>query len=138
VVWGGLHGAALAIERALWGKAAEQQVSGARRVVRVFVTFHLVTIAWIFFRSETFDQASLFFSRLASLSTYHPNLDQRVLLVLAVGIGSHYVPERWYEAVRERFALSPAVVQGAALFVVGIAVRALASAEAVPFVYFQF
>jgi alginate O-acetyltransferase complex protein AlgI len=138
VVWGGIHGAALAIERAVFGKAADQQVSGLRRVGQVFVTFHLVTLAWVFFRSETFEKASLFFSRFGTLSTYHPNLDYRVMLVLAVGLGSHYVPERLYEATRERFAISPAVLQGAALFLVALAVRALASAEAVPFVYFQF
>jgi hypothetical protein len=107
-------------------------------VAAVFVTFHFVTLAWIFFRSETFAHASLFFSRLASLTTYHPNLDPRVLAALGIGLASHYVPERWFAAFRERFATSPAVLQAVGLFVTGLALRALASAEAVPFVYFQF
>jgi hypothetical protein len=138
VVWGGLHGTALAVERALLGKQAADPAITPRRIAAVFVTFHFVTLAWVFFRSETFAHASLFFSRLASLTTYHPNLDPRVLAVLGIGLASHYVPERWFAAFRDRFAASPAVLQAAGLFVAGLALRALASAEAVPFVYFQF
>ena len=59
-------------------------------------------------------------------------------LVLAVGIASHYVPERWYEAARERFATLPAPAQGVALFGAALVVRKMATADAVPFVYFQF
>jgi hypothetical protein len=73
-----------------------------------------------------------------TLTTFHPNLDARVVGVLAVGIASHYVPERWYEAARLRFATLPAPAQAVALFGAALVVRKMASAEAVPFVYFQF
>ena len=82
--------------------------------------------------------ARLFFDELLTFTTYHPNLDARILAVLAVGLASHYVPERWYENARSRFVALPALGQGAALFVAALGVRAMASAEAVPFVYFQF
>ena len=58
--------------------------------------------------------------------------------MLALGIVSHYVPERWYEAARERFATLPAPAQAVALFGAALFVRKMATAEAVPFVYFQF
>src|SRR5262249_50388076 len=108
------------------------------RVVGVLLTFHFVTAAWVLFRADSFAAARVFFGELATLTTYHPNLDARLLTVLAVGLASHYVPERWYDFSRSHFAALPAPVQGVALFAAALGVRAMASAEAVPFVYFQF
>jgi hypothetical protein len=50
----------------------------------------------------------------------------------------HFLPERWEDRLRARFTALPGVLQGVALFAVLLAVRRMASAEAVPFVYFQF
>jgi hypothetical protein len=107
-------------------------------VVKVCVTFHFVLLTWVLFRAESFGHAWAFLGRLTTLTTFHPNLDGRVVGVLAVGIASHYVPERWYEAARLRFATLPAPAQGVALFGAALVVRKMATADAVPFVYFQF
>jgi D-alanyl-lipoteichoic acid acyltransferase DltB (MBOAT superfamily) len=48
VAWGGIHGAALGIERAMAAQVADGFV---RRWVRRTVVFHLVCFAWIFFRA---------------------------------------------------------------------------------------
>jgi hypothetical protein len=55
-----------------------------------------------------------------------------------LGLLSHYVPERWYEEAGRRFTTLPAVAQGLALSAVAVVLRRMESAEAVPFVYFQF
>jgi D-alanyl-lipoteichoic acid acyltransferase DltB (MBOAT superfamily) len=55
VFWGGLHGLALAVERALGVRA--QSYRGPELWLRRIVTFHLVCLAWIFFRAPTFDIA---------------------------------------------------------------------------------
>ena len=68
----------------------------------------------------------------------HPNLDPRLLGVLAVGLVSHYVPEAWYQRALGVFASLPALAQAAVLVVLALTVREMASLEAVPFVYFQF
>ncbi len=143
VVWGGIHGAALAIERLFRHEHGPKRVLGpglstARRVLLVFVTFHVVAAAWIFFRAESFDKAAAFWARLGSLTTYHPNLDLRILAVLAAGLVSHYVPERWYEGAKATFTQLPAPAQGLALVGAAFVLKQMASAEAVPFVYFQF
>lgn len=142
VVWGGIHGAALAVERAFGHKQRGNQRPGGpltpKRVLLVVVTFHVVAAAWIFFRAESFEKAALFWSRLASLTTYHPNLDGRILAVLAAGLASHYVPERWYEKAKATFTRLPAPAQGLALIGAAFVLKQMASAEAVPFVYFQF
>jgi alginate O-acetyltransferase complex protein AlgI len=139
VVWGGLHGLLLAGTRAfreLTGRAAPRSAFG--RACGVFFTFHAVCFCWLFFRAKSLGDAWLMLQRLATLSTFHPNLDPRLLGVLAAGLLSHYVPERWYERALAVFAEMPALAQAALLLLLALSVREMASLEAVPFVYFQF
>jgi D-alanyl-lipoteichoic acid acyltransferase DltB (MBOAT superfamily) len=56
VVWGGLHGCYLALERAL-GVGPEAHPGPAARFLRRVLTFHLVCLAWIFFRAPSFGRA---------------------------------------------------------------------------------
>jgi hypothetical protein len=139
VVWGALHGCLLAATRAF------QELRGKRgppspllRAWLVLLTFHAVTFCWLFFRAKSLDHALVILERLGTLTSYHPNLDPRLLGVLSVGLVSHYVPERWYERVLQKFAELPALAQGAVLLSLALSVREMASLEAVPFVYFQF
>jgi alginate O-acetyltransferase complex protein AlgI len=149
VVWGALHGCLLAATRAFqeFRKAPAQrrgekpeshQPSPLLRVCLVLLTFHAVTFCWLFFRAKSLDHAFLILGRLETLTTYHPNLDPRLLGVLSVGLVSHYVPERWFQRLLGAFANLPAVAQGAVLVLLALSVREMASLEAVPFVYFQF
>jgi len=142
VVWGGIHGAALAVTRMYteWRGRLDvpKRSSPLVHALAVFGTFHLVCVAWIFFRAETFAKAATVFTQLGTLSTYHPNLPRSVVGVLALGLVSHFTPERWYQGARRAFEGMPAPAQGMALFCVGLALTAMASADAVPFVYFQF
>jgi D-alanyl-lipoteichoic acid acyltransferase DltB (MBOAT superfamily) len=141
VAWGGLHGVALAATRAFErsrGTDPRSVRSTLSSVVGVLLTFHFVCATWIFFRADTFRGATRMFSQLTTLSTFHPNLPLSVVAVLLVGLGSHFVPERWYESMSRRFSGMPALAQGAALSAVAVVVRRMESAEAVPFVYFQF
>ncbi|MEZ5366126.1 MAG: MBOAT family O-acyltransferase [Bryobacterales bacterium] len=53
VIWGGLHGLYLSVERAAWGKRGGLPEPLAYPF-RILFTFVLVLIAWVFFRAETF------------------------------------------------------------------------------------
>ncbi len=139
VVWGGLHGVALACNRAFrerFGDVLRQ--TPALRVVSTVATFHFVLLAWVFFRADSFRSARAVFGELGTLTTYHPNLDPRVLGVLAFGLAMHFLPQGLEEKWRARFGALPGIAQGIALFALLLVVRRMASAEAVPFVYFQF
>ena len=139
VVWGGLHGVGLACNRAWRERFGD--VLRARpwlRLVSTFATFQFVLLAWVFFRARSFRDARAIFGELSTLTSYHPNLDPRVLLVLACGLAMHFLPLSLEGKLRLRFAGLPGIVQGAALFALLLLVRRMASAEAVPFVYFQF
>ena len=139
VVWGGLHGVALAGNRAFRERFGDAlRSTRARRVLSTLATFHFVLFAWVFFRADSFRAARAVFGELATLTTYHPNLDARVLAVLVFGLAVHFLPERLEATLRARFSALPGIAQGIALFAVLLFVRRMASAEAVPFVYFQF
>jgi len=54
VVWGGLQGFVLSIERWIFGDHAKLvEHSVARRLARQILTFHVVCFSWIFFRAES-------------------------------------------------------------------------------------
>jgi D-alanyl-lipoteichoic acid acyltransferase DltB (MBOAT superfamily) len=142
VVWGAIHGTGLAVTR--WferrrGTSAGPVKSGPlHRALCVFVTFHIVCVAWVFFRASDFHGARLMFQRMATLSTYHPNIHTLPMLMLAVGLVTHFLPQGWTGALRNSFPRLPAIAQGMALLLAALALRQMQSAEAVPFVYFQF
>jgi D-alanyl-lipoteichoic acid acyltransferase DltB (MBOAT superfamily) len=144
VVWGGLHGAALAATRAYqrWRWEGEPPANAGSsplaRLVCIAATFHAVCFAWIFFRAATFGHARLMLHQLTRFTGHHPNLPAEVLWVLGVGLLSHYVPERWFEGLQVRLVRSPVLVQGVLLFGVAWILRNMSGAETVPFVYFQF
>jgi hypothetical protein len=134
-----LHGAALGVTRAYQRRRPPtSRPTAAGTLAAAALTFHFVCAAWIFFRAETFQKAASLFAQLATLTTFRPNLPPEVIAVLALGLLSHWVPERWYTAIREAFIRMPAPAQGLALCATAITIREMASAEAVPFVYFQF
>ncbi len=130
----------------LYDERRDLEIPGLPRTMsgRIFAitaaaaTFHVVCAGWIFFRAQSFQAAAAYFTQLLTLTTYHPNLHWKVVTVLIIGLGSHWVPERLYMDLRERFVRLPAPAQGVALFAAALALREMASAEAVPFVYFQF
>jgi len=107
-------------------------------VIKVFLTFQFVCATWIFFRSPSFSRAWLMVSQISTLTHFHPNLAPTVLAVLAVGLATHWAPERWYVAARQTFIRLPAPAQGVTLFCAALVLRDVATAKAVPFVYFQF
>jgi alginate O-acetyltransferase complex protein AlgI len=144
VVWGGIHGSALAFEhwrheeRIARGLPEVEDTLG-RRVLERFVTFQIVCLAWVFFRADSFSNAWEVLSRLffhwggnAALVT------PWVLLAIAVGIGSQYIPGRAVAHAMAQFSrLSPAV-QGVVLGFGLLFINVLGPRGVAPFIYFRF
>jgi D-alanyl-lipoteichoic acid acyltransferase DltB (MBOAT superfamily) len=148
VIWGALHGGALAVNRA-WArrggrgrddgspKAGERSLA-VSDVAAVLATFHFVCFAWIFFRAPTFAHATLMLGRIGRLTFDAPNLGPKVLAVLLLGFVTHLLPRRWSHGLRDAFVASPAVAQGVALAVFAYVLHFAAGAKAEPFIYGQF
>ncbi len=140
VVWGFLHGVALAATR-MWQRArgrSDRARDPRFAWLRVALTFQYVCFAWVFFRAPSFGHATLLLSRVARGTLTYVNLPAQVVLVLAIGMLTHFVPQRWYEALRERFVRTPAIAQGVVLALAAYAIHRVAAAKAEPFVYGQF
>jgi alginate O-acetyltransferase complex protein AlgI len=132
VLWGGLHGAGLVVERLLRGRVS------APAWLRWLVVFNLVVLGWVLFRTRDLSLAGNFLSRLG-----HPGpatlWSVPVVLAVVAVIGLQLLPPRPLERLRFRIAnLSPAAL-GAALALVVAVVGATVPSNAVPpFIYFQF
>lgn len=57
VIWGGLHGLYLTAHRALTARATKHDWPAVPPLVGVLLTFNLVSLAWVFFRAGSLDQA---------------------------------------------------------------------------------
>jgi len=147
VVWGGLHGVALAIERLLKSYIKIPQNILMRiltRIIGVIITFHFVTFAWVFFRAQDFSTAidligmasKIDFEEehwLAVIDAY-----KNVMIVLLSGFIMHFLPNFFVQWLQRIFTALPIFVKA---FVIGLVlwlVHATASSEIQPFIYFQF
>ena len=70
VIWGGLHGSYLVLERGLKSLPFPKQLAGAWwiRLMLLAVTFLLVTVAFVIFRSENLQQAMSIYAGMAGLA----------------------------------------------------------------------
>jgi alginate O-acetyltransferase complex protein AlgI len=69
VVWGGLHGAYLAIERAVYrGRPAIGSWNSPSTWLKALGVFLLVSVTWVFFRSPSFEVAGVVLRKLLFLS----------------------------------------------------------------------
>ena len=142
VIWGGLHGCYLAIHKFLLSRrsTADSQASGSAvsHLVGVLVTFHLVCLAWVFFRSDTLETAlQVIAGMLAwnSDATSLVPLQSLWLLGLMVVLDYACVRHESGGSIRSSNSLlSQTFVYGVALVLIVLA----NSPGDVPFIYFQF
>jgi alginate O-acetyltransferase complex protein AlgI len=141
VVWGGIHGVALSVER--WWRErpgrTEHPSTAWRRTWQRLLTFHVVCFAWIFFRADSFSDAWDVLVRLVTAwGEPSPLVSAGVLAAIAVGIGSQYLPRRLPLALMARFSRMPVPAQAAILSVGLLVTHAMGPEGVAPFIYFQF
>ena len=142
VVWGALHGIGLVAERYRQDRHPELVGAAAdhwRRWRARLLTFHFVCFAWIFFRASSFDDAwamiTGLFTRWGEAS---PLVTGGVLLAIAVGIGSQYLPARIPRLVMARFSRLPVLGQATVLAFALTLTSVMGPEGVAPFIYFQF
>ena len=88
VIWGGLHGLYLAIERLLRKQFSGYRPGRAAAAGLGLLTFVLVNVAWVFFRAKTFHQATLILGGMFGRNAHvEPVLAAVYLLTTTVIIG---------------------------------------------------
>lgn len=145
LAWGALHGGVQVIERL--GRATRSALRPADApapkpnwmltAVGIFVTFHIVCLGWILFRSETFGMAT---QMLQGLTRPGPMvlLTPLMLALIIGGLAMHGLPPRAVEGVAMRLKSAPAITLGLLLGLAFLLVEALRPEGVAPFIYFQF
>jgi D-alanyl-lipoteichoic acid acyltransferase DltB (MBOAT superfamily) len=138
VIWGALHGVALAGTR-MWQRARSTAARpGLPFGISVVLTFHYVCFAWIFFRAQTFGHALVMLERITHVTFGATNIPREVLIALGVAALFHFMPKRVGDEARELFVRCPAWLQGIALAATAYGLHWAAGTKAEPFVYGQF
>ena len=138
VVWGGFHGAILAIERKF--KLDRIPQNKFNYFARGVITFLLVLIGWVFFRSENLDTATLWLNKLFSFEggfkMIHFSARTRDRFALATIIAIIVV---WFNKNTWELTSRFTSERRKALFValLGFSVLLFLGGES-PFLYFQF
>jgi D-alanyl-lipoteichoic acid acyltransferase DltB (MBOAT superfamily) len=135
VAWGALHGAGLVAER-LW-KHFRPDAKTLPTWAAVLITFHVVCLAWILFRSETFGAAFAYlqgFTRWGGVEVATP------LAVTLIGLGLilHALPPRAIENTAAWVRRLPSPMAGLAVGLAILVVEALRDPGVAPFIYYQF
>lgn len=145
LAWGALHGGVQVIERL--GRAARSalrpddaqpaRANGLTTAVGIVVTFHIVCLGWILFRSETFAMATQMIQGLGRIGPM-VMLTPLMLGLIVGGLAMHGLPPRAVEGLAMRLKSAPAITLGLILGVAFLVVEAMRPEGVAPFIYFQF
>ena len=139
VAWGALHGLAMCVQRAWSGLTARWRSGKPSAVGPVFgwaLTMFFVCMAWVVFRSPSFGDAFVFFTRLFTADTLGIRwVPVSMLVCLPVVVAAH--------VYRVRAGSLPTLRLGTfwgafAVTATVLAVLVLVPQHASPFIYFQF
>jgi D-alanyl-lipoteichoic acid acyltransferase DltB (MBOAT superfamily) len=138
VTWGAIHGGMLALNRHLQRRAEERGLGPSQWPVwvRRLATFQNVCLAWVFFRAPDFSSAAEMLTVLAE-GSLRIAVGPAGLLLMALGLFSHFAHGPWKQHLVRRFLDSPTIAQ-AGVAVAVVCIVAYCSLAARPFIYFQF
>lgn len=148
VLWGAIHGVSLAIHKFIMGRFSSFKQLGsdmtpARRLLGIIITFHLVCFGWIFFRADSLQTAGEVLTQI--FTNFHPEVFLQfvmgykgVFILMVVGYVLHFLPKRAETAVQGVIGRSPLLIQALILAAAIFVVFQFKSAGVQPFIYFQF
>jgi D-alanyl-lipoteichoic acid acyltransferase DltB (MBOAT superfamily) len=142
VVWGGIHGVALVAERSYrtWRRrrrVARPQPAWWRSLLRTAATFHVVALAWVFFRADSIQGAVDVLARLGGVGAA-PEVTLLLVAVLAAVMAAQFVPPDWSERAVAGFARAGPAFQAGVLAVVLLVADVFGPEGVPPFIYFRF
>jgi D-alanyl-lipoteichoic acid acyltransferase DltB (MBOAT superfamily) len=143
VIWGAIHGGWLVLERVASKRWHEYRHGEplldprVSQVLRWALTFHVVCLAWIFFRAPTFSIAieylGALFGPLGAIS-FNP-----VLIGLLIGaVAVQFMSREWSLRLQRAWSEVPPVYMGVAFALILTVIDTLGPEGVAPFIYFQF
>ena len=142
IIWGGLHGTALALER-WWKSIFPGRPGPVRRLLGGLWTFHFVCFCWIFFRAADLATVQAMLGQIAY--AFNPQVLPEflagygaVVFWMALGYGLHLLPAAWEQAAERRVTALPLPAKAVLITLVAALVMQAKSSDVQPFIYFQF
>ncbi|GAA1997721.1 MBOAT family O-acyltransferase [Catenulispora subtropica] len=140
VIWGGIHGVGLAVERA-WPTitVASRIPPPVKAVGARLLTFHVVCLAWVFFRAPDLSTAFAVLGRLSASGPATGVLTPTVVLLIAAALAAQWIPRGVGAYLRTAFVRLPVYAQGVSFGVLLLVIAAAGGGRGVaPFIYFRF
>ncbi|MBE9468673.1 MAG: MBOAT family protein [Bacteroidetes bacterium] len=144
VIWGGIHGIAIIINK-LWNKINpfKTKSNGLSRFISIFVTFHFVTFAWIFFRAKSMIVVKNIFSQM--FNNFHFDLVPQMILsyktifaIMLFAFIVHWLPVKVKSFYKQAFIKLPVYLKVLVTVIIVIILYQVKSSQLQPFIYFQF
>jgi D-alanyl-lipoteichoic acid acyltransferase DltB (MBOAT superfamily) len=144
VIWGGIHGVGMAVGRWRTQRRRDRAIpdrplTGRRLWLARLITFHVVCLAWVFFRASSLGAAFGVLGRLfTGWGMASPAVTLPLLAAIVVGIGGQLVDVRLWRIAMVRLSTAPVVAQGLALGALLMVINAIGPRGVAPFIYFRF
>ena len=147
VVWGGMHGIALAIDKlrlSLLTRFNNQRFNSKFwKVLGVIITFHFVCFCWVFFKASTFHDAGVIITQILfnfDLAAFTPMLSAygTVFAIMLLGYIIHFIPKS-YQFFTEKFLAKTSLLSRVAILLVFLwVIIQVKQADQVMPIYLQF
>lgn len=148
ILWGAIHGVALALHKLYmqifdalgWRRKKPLKI---QRFLGQIITFHLVCFAWIFFRADSMETALSVITQISDHFTPEVFLQfvvgyKNVLLLLLLGYLLHFTSKKQELRFRSWLTDLPFFGQVCLFIVTVFLLIQIRSADAQPFIYFNF
>ncbi len=148
VLWGALHGIALALHK-LWmtlipsAKATGAEMSRGNRIFGMIITFHIVCLGWLMFRAESMQVVGQMLHQI--FYNFHITMIPQVITgyaavftLIAAGYVLHLLPRTADRMAHKLVANAPLVLQVVMTAAMIWCVMQIKSSDVQPFIYFQF
>lgn len=148
ILWGALHGVALALHKMWlavvpWAKVTGDRMNWFSRIIGIVFTFNLVCFGWLIFRAESMQTVSLMLHQIvfdfqAALIPQVLTGYAGVFALLMAGYLLHLMPERLDAFMQRMVTAAPMVLQVVMAAALIWCVMQIKSSDIQPFIYFQF
>ncbi len=144
VIWGGIHGIALVIQK-VFKKIIPVSLSKniIFRFLFIFITFHIVTFSWLFFRSKDMQNVTtmlrqIFYNLKLDLAPEILTGYYKIFGLMLAGFIIHWLPSKLKEKYRGWFIHTNYFIKGLIIVIVIFIIYQVSASDLQPFIYFQF
>jgi len=137
LIWGGYHGALLAVERAIRGDRRNREGWSWLYPAKWLLTLALVMVGWVFFRAADLHQSLAIIGQMFAHPSGHTLFQRWHIGLIAVSLALAIAEEKleWFERLME----APVWAYASALALMLFCLEIFGVIDArIPFIYFQF